>query len=556
MRTQNQDESKKGTAKKLVLGCLVLLLVAALGGGGYLIMSGKGADNTDQTASFDPDDYVEVAVSGHELAMQNLEPGWDVKSLMNAHLDHDPDQGDASAQAAADNGVIVADPGKVASAGVQAEADAQAELRAAHEAELEKAKKGAEHRDRLARLKKRLDAMRAKQAAEADDDAHQEVADSSVPTVRKGVIAPGETVSQLLDDYLSPAEVEELAQLCKDVYPLSQVRAGNAYAVTVWEGDLKRFEYSIDRTKNLVVRKTSDGFKVGEKQVDFDIYTVRVAGDISLSLFGAIERQGESGALAMRLADIFGWEIDFIRDIRAGDSFRVLVEKRMHDGKLIGYGDILAAEFTNQGIRYQGFLFHDELGYPGYFDPDGESLKKAFLKVPLKFSRISSDFSWRRLHPILNKYRPHPGIDYAAPTGTPIHAVGNGTVTFAGWMRGGGNSIKLRHMNGYETYYMHMSRLAKGMKKGVKVEQGQVIGYVGSTGLATGPHLDYRMKKNGNFLNPHKVENPRAAALPDSLMAAFTKRVRQLTAHLENEKFQPVLDFALDKDGIQDVAAR
>ena len=276
------------------------------------------------------------------------------------------------------------------------------------------------------------------------------------------------------------------------------------------------------------------------------MYTERLSGSISLSLFGAVERLNEGGELAMKLADIFGWEIDFIRDIRVGDSFKVLVEKRMRNGKRLGYGSILAAEFVNQGVPYRAFLFHDEEGNPGYYDENGGSMRKAFLKAPMDFTRISSDFSWRRLHPILGRYRPHPGIDYAAPTGTPIKAVGSGTVTFKGWMRGGGNSIKLRHANQYETMYMHMSRFASGIKKGAKVQQGEVIGYVGSTGLATGPHLDFRIKRNGQYLNPHKMENPRAKALTAGLMPEYQTRVRKLEALLEDENFQPVLDFALD----------
>lgn len=516
---------------------LSVLLMAGLGFGTYRLFAHNQAPGVQKSDALAGGQTLEGFVSAHIRGEHHehpfKEPGGELRTLLDQRAE------------------VVLDPGAMSAPGGVAESSATIDAAALDTSAnniLTLALERKERSNRLARLRERLDKVRQKHAHSAPG------AVSASNDAQKGVIASGQTISQLLEGYLSPAEIQQMADTCKEVYPLSQVRAGNSYAFTLVDGKLSRFEYDIDREKKLVVRKTAAGFEVGEKQLEFDTYTVRLAGNISLSLFGAVERLGENGALAMRLADIFGWEIDFIRDIRVGDTFRVLVEKRMRNGKLLGYGEILAAEFVNQGVPYQGFLFHDDTGHPGYYNVEGDSLKKAFLKAPLEFSRISSNFTWRRLHPILGTYRPHPGVDYAAPTGTPVKAVGNGTVTRVGWVRGGGNAVYLRHMNGYMTTYMHLSRFARGLRKGDKVEQGEVIGYVGSTGLATGPHLDFRMKHNGQFINPNKVENPKAASLPQSMMTEFSERVRRLAALLDDEEFQPVRDFALDTHG-PDLAA-
>jgi murein DD-endopeptidase MepM/ murein hydrolase activator NlpD len=206
---------------------------------------------------------------------------------------------------------------------------------------------------------------------------------------------------------------------------------------------------------------------------------------------------GEKPALAMVMADIFAREINFIRDLHPGDSFTLIMEKHFRDGEFKGYGRISGAHFINQGTTYEAYLFNDADGFPYYYTQKGESVKRAFLKAPLSFTRISSTFSPRRLHPILKVWRAHPGVDYAAPTGTPVKAIGNGTVTFKGWSKGVGNYIALKHNNGYESMYLHLSAFARGLNKGKKVQQGEVIGFVGSTGYFTGSHLDFRMKKDG-----------------------------------------------------------
>lgn len=551
----NQFSLQSPRIKKIIFFGLAAVLLCVLGAGIYVALGKQRSSELLESArtggGHAPEGYVPVLVTGTAQPSSQREPGEKLRRLLQKR--ELPLHGAQAVIVAADSG----DEHSLAAVDEAVIKEAAREV-AARESRI------SERRERLAKLQKRLDKVRARHEepvpegdplVEVDgapvQEAHSTLAEGSV---QKGLIAKGETVSQILDAYLSPAEVEALAATCRKVYPLKNVRAGHAYAVTVWEGEFKRFEYEIDRERKLVVRKTEEGFQVGEKELEFDTYTVRLAGEISLSLFGAVERMGENGALAMRLADIFGWEIDFIRDIRVGDSFRVVVEKRLRNGKFMGYGDILAAEFVNQGAAYRGYQFHDESGRPGYYDAEGESLRKAFLKAPLDFTRISSDFTWRRLHPILKKYRPHPGIDYAAPIGTPVRSVANGVILSKGWMGGGGNSVRIRHMNGYETLYMHLSRFAR-IKKGQKVDQGEIIAYVGSTGLSTGPHLDFRMKKNGKYINPHKVENPKEATLSKHMLAAFDERVHKLNALLEDEDFAPVRDFALEAY-LPDMAAR
>jgi murein DD-endopeptidase MepM/ murein hydrolase activator NlpD len=244
---------------------------------------------------------------------------------------------------------------------------------------------------------------------------------------------------------------------------------------------------------------------------------------------------GEAPALAVRLAEIFAWEINFIRDIREGDSFSLLVEKRYRDGELKGYGSIPVAEFVNRNSKFEAYVYKDSFGNNSYFNAAGESLKRAFLKAPLSFTRISSRFNLKRLHPIHNTVRPHPGVDYAAPTGTPVKAIGSGEVTFRGSNKGAGNYITLRHANGYESMYLHLSGFAKNLKTGSRVRQGEIIGYVGSTGYSTGPHLDFRMKKNGQFLNPEKVLSPRDESVPQKRLAAFKAGRDRWRSYLKGE---------------------
>ncbi len=361
-----------------------------------------------------------------------------------------------------------------------------------------------------------------------------------IPEIRKeiikGTIAPGDTVTALLSEFFTAAEIHELNRQCKPVFPLSRLSAGQAYRLCLSDDAFERFEYDIDRNEQLIISRDAENFSIEKIPIPYTTKTVRVRGMIESSLFEAVTSTGESDVLAMNLADIFAWDIDFILDIRKGDSFQALVEKRYREGQPAGYGRILAAEFTNQGTTFQAFLYQDGDHRPDYYDADGQSLRKAFLKAPLAFSRISSGFTTRRFHPITKTWKSHPAIDYAAPTGTPIKSVGDGVIIKKGYTRANGNYIKIRHNGNYETIYLHMNGFAKKIANGKRVAQGQIIGYVGSTGLATGPHLCFRMKKNGAPVNPTRVKAPAVKPVSSANMADFKIKATTLVAQLTAQK--------------------
>ena len=358
---------------------------------------------------------------------------------------------------------------------------------------------------------------------------------SARPVVIQGTVKKGETISSLLGEWLAPRDIELLARRSRGVFSLRKIRQGRPYAVRILDGAFQSFEYEIDSEEKLI-RAEPDGFAVDREPIACRVAIVPVCGTIQTSLSEAVDEIGESPVLALKLVDIFGWDVDFVLDVRAGDSFKAIVEKRYRDGEFAGYGRILAAEFINRGKTYQGFLFENREGHPEYYDAKGRSLRRAFLKAPLHYAHISSRFSWHRFHPIKKKWCPHPAIDYAAPVGTPVRTVGDGVVSATGYDRGGGNYIKIRHNSVYQTCYMHLSRFARGIKKGRKVHQGQIIGYVGNTGMSTGPHLDFRMKKNGRFVNPARIIAPASPPVPRERIEAFRETVRPLLARLDAVK--------------------
>ena len=232
---------------------------------------------------------------------------------------------------------------------------------------------------------------------------------------------------------------------------------------------------------------------------------------------------GESALLGCALSDIFSWDIDFTTDLRKGDTFQVVVEELWLGGRFKRYGNILAAEFTNDGNTYRAFRYEGPDGRAGYYDEEGKSLQRSFLKAPLSYRRISSGFTFSRMHPILKIRRPHLGVDYVAPGGTPVSALGDGSVQFAGDKGANGNLVIIRHPKGFITYYGHLRRIRTGIRPGARVAQGDVIGYVGSTGLSTGPHLDFRMKKGDRFVNPLGVNIPRGDGIPKQFIADYNR---------------------------------
>src|SRR4029077_15591042 len=292
-------------------------------------------------------------------------------------------------------------------------------------------------------------------------------------------------------------------------FNLRQVRAGNTITVNrSVDGELREIDYKIDADRMLKITPAQSGFSAEVREIPSRLEVTVVTGQIDDSLFNAVEQAGESAELAMHLAQIFGYDLDFYTDPRKGDTFRVVLEKKKYSkGQFPGYGKIFAAEYDNGGKKYQALLFHDEFGRPGYYKAEGKSLQKAFLRSPLKFSApVTSHFSNARFHPILKTVRPHMGTDYGAPIGTPVQAIGSGRVLFAGIKGGEGNLVHIAHSNGYESMYLHLSRMY--VRAGERVEIGKTIGLVGSTGLSTGPHLDFRILQRGQYKNFEKLGLP------------------------------------------------
>ena len=260
---------------------------------------------------------------------------------------------------------------------------------------------------------------------------------------------------------------------------------------------------------------------------------VRIEGTIESSLFGAMQTAGGGPELAVRMAQIYQWDIDFLRDLRKDDSFVVVADRQTIDGEFFGWGTIFVARFVNGSRTLDAVAYPDDAGRLGYYDLEGHPLRKQFLRSPLKFSRVTSRFSMNRYHPVLKRRMPHYGVDYGAPTGTPVLATADGTVTLAGRNGGGGNMVTVRHTNGYETNYLHLSKFGKGVHKGTRVSQGQVIGYVGSTGLSTGPHLDYRVKLNGRWINPLSISSPPVKPLAEERLQRYLAHALAILSLIE-----------------------
>ena len=345
----------------------------------------------------------------------------------------------------------------------------------------------------------------------------------------------GDTITAILGHYFSPAEILVIARQSQAVFPLSKLCAGHPYKIEIENESFVSFYYDIDKEEQLIIEQKDGLFYIKRQAIPYTIEVETIGGMIRSSLFGTIAQLGESSKLAIQIMNIFAWDIDFIRDIRQGDYFTALVEKRYRDGNLAGYGNLLAAEFNNRNQSYYAFRFNDgdnnENGNGdssfGYFDEQGKSLRKAFLKAPLSYTRISSGYTKHRFHPVQNVWKPHLAIDYAAPIGTPVKAVADGTITQKSYDKYNGNKIRIRHPNSYETTYIHLNKFARGMKKGRRVRQGEVIAYVGTTGMSTGPHLDFRIFKNGQAINPLKMKSTPSKPIDSASREAFNSVVNQ-----------------------------
>lgn len=346
----------------------------------------------------------------------------------------------------------------------------------------------------------------------------------------EGEFRSGDTFSSILRDAgVSPSLVEEIAAAIRADFDVQKIRAGRRYNV-YFDGDdeLMLFRYRPTRERALVVAHGRQGWLAKEMQIPFDVRPRFVHADIRGSLEGAISATWVTGrdaiTLSNKLAEIFAWDIDFAADLRVNDKLDVIVEQRFIEGEFIGFGEVLAAELTVRGVPYSAVRYARAGGRQAYFTPDGASLQRAFLRSPVTYQRISSRFSYRRMHPILNVVRPHRGVDYVAPAGTAVSATADGTVVYVGRNGQAGNHVRIRHGGSYESSYLHLRGFAEGLQVGSRVHQGEVIGFVGSTGLATSAHLHYQLERNNEFVDPLKIDFPAADPLPPSHRDEFARQ--------------------------------
>jgi murein DD-endopeptidase MepM/ murein hydrolase activator NlpD len=353
--------------------------------------------------------------------------------------------------------------------------------------------------------------------------------------VVKDKIRKNQFLSEILRSYkVGYEKIDLLVRRSILVFDLRRIKAGNDYTVLCTNDSLNEVEYFIYEISpsSYVVFDLRDSVHVhtGEKQVEVEVKST--SGVISSSLWNAISDNNSDPGLASELSEIFAWTIDFF-GIQKGDSYKVIYEERFVEGKPIGIGKIHSAVFTNEGHPFYAFYYiQDSAG--DYFDEKAQNLRRAFLKAPLQFKRISSRYSHSRMHPILKVKRPHLGVDYAADYGTPVQTVGDGTVVFAGKSGGAGNMVKVRHNGTYTTAYLHLSGFGRGIRRGAHVRQGEVIGYVGSSGRSTGPHLDFRFYQNGNPVDPLKVQSPPAEPVKKNYLPGFYKMMQGSRSWLDS----------------------
>jgi murein DD-endopeptidase MepM/ murein hydrolase activator NlpD len=348
--------------------------------------------------------------------------------------------------------------------------------------------------------------------------------------VVQGIIRRNELLGNILHDHgVSNRQVYELSLLPREEFDVRRVKAGNRYALFLDTVGVRYLVYEQDRVKYAVVH-FEDSVHVESREKPVEVRNLDASGEVVLSLWEDLRTQQANPMLALELSEIYAWSIDFF-GLQPGDRYKVIYDETFVDSLSVGITRIHAAWFYHGGREFWAIPFEQD-SVLSFFDEEGNSLRKAFLKAPLRFSRISSRFSHSRLHPILKIRRPHHGVDYAAPTGTPVLAVGDGQVTAAAYERGGGNYVKIKHNGVYNTSYLHLSRFGKGIRRGAWVKQGDVIGYVGSTGLSTGPHLDFRFYKNGAPVDPLKVEAPPVEPIHEENLIDFALVRNSIMAEL------------------------
>lgn len=365
------------------------------------------------------------------------------------------------------------------------------------------------------------------------------VDESDALFIREEKVRAGDSAYSLLSRMgVENSELIDAARSHPEAQPLfRQLSPGKT--VTAYldrDGELRSLIFPLNDKQDqaLEITNTPEGIRISQKPLALETRVTVKSADISYSLFGATDAAGIPDTVASQLVDIFGGDIDFHRDLRRGDHFSVVYENILHQGKPLRSGRILAAEFVNAGQSYKAVWFQTGNGQGGYYTPDGKSLRKAFLRSPLEFSRVTSGFSSARFHPVLQRWRAHTGVDYGAPSGTPVRATGDAVVDFVGMQNGYGKVIVLRHQGPYSTLYAHLSGFAAGLHKGSRISQGQLIGYVGQTGLATGPHLHYEFRINGTFKDPLSVVLPGSPPLSRAEMARFRQDSAAWLARLDS----------------------
>jgi len=387
---------------------------------------------------------------------------------------------------------------------------------------------------------------RASQEAEAPETAAEEPRnivygiDADNYRTETGEIGSGQTLGAILGSYgVSAGAIDRLDRAARDIFPLRNIRAGRKYTVFIHEDSLYAphldyLVYESSLTDYVVFGFHDDSVSIRKDSKNYTVNRVKKSATISSSLWGAIMEQHMPYALAAEVEDIYQWSVSFF-DIQKGDGFTVIYDERFVDDSVsAGIGRIWGAKFTHGGKEIYAIPFRQG-GKIQYWEADGASLRKQMLKAPLKYTRISSKFTYARKHPIYKVYRPHTGVDFAAPKGTPVVAVADGVVTFKGWGGGGGNTLKIKHANNMQTGYLHLSGYAKGIRQGSRVTQGQLIGYVGSTGASTGPHLDYRVWRNGKPIDPLKIPTEPAEPIAKENSALFAYVRDRIVAELNGE---------------------
>lgn len=363
--------------------------------------------------------------------------------------------------------------------------------------------------------------------------------------MRSGEVKNGQFFSTLLGGLgLSQQEAYNLTEATKEIFDVKTLRVGKQYRAYYKDSVLKYLVYDRDKASSIVFDCTAPyGAWVYEKPVTVEQRYADVT--ISSSLWVDMRAAGVSPLLIVSLSDIYAWTVDFFA-LQKGDRFRVLYEERMCDGEVIAVDTVRYAVFSHGEDDFPMVMFDQKDGGNMWWNEKGESMRKAFLKAPLNYSRISSGFSYARKHPVTRKVQPHTGVDYAAPAGTPVMTIGDGVVTSVKYEGAGGNTVRIRHNSVYSTAYLHLSKYAKGLKAGQRVRQGEVIGYVGSTGRSTGPHLDFRVWKNGTPINPLKMESPPAEPIKDSNKEAFAETSAKYKAQIDSIQAYRVLPALLE----------